>query len=297
MPNPTEQKIKNLQFKRNKTVYESLAKLVEAVKDQAFLTKPEIASMLDGELILFRYKDTTGNIATLMGCIYMPNETTREIHLEMATDEIKNIVNDKVNSAVANLKVKVDPNDKILKTDSTGNLTSNLSLTKEAGSNVIKLIGNDAANPISTVELPKNEITSADVKLEYDSTKGIIKLVNGAGAPIGDPIDLPFEQMVSASELTKDNKLKLTFNTTNGPQEVLVDLNKLKDIYEAGDKSVKVDSNKISVQLASAAEGDLAKLILDANGLKVDNTDLKVKLEEMLTNINNALTKIDLGTF
>ena len=284
------QRIENIQFKRNKTIYQSLAELVTAVKSQDFLTKPEIAAMGDGELIMFRYKDTTGNIATLMGCIYNPDASTKEIHLEMATEEIKKIVKENVDAATAKLKPKVDPNDKVLNVDNDGNLVSIISISRD--DKVVKLTGKNNG-VISQFDLPETNITKDAISLKYIPEEAKLQLLGTDKSVIGE-VDFPFETMVTASELTADNKLKLTFNTTNGPQEVVVPMDKLKDVYEAADKSIEIAANKVGVKLSKTQS--TLPITLAADGLKVDDAKV-VAVETDLNNLKKDLKKVDLGTF
>lgn len=284
------QRIENIQFKRNKTIYQSLAELVTAVKSQDFLTKPEIAAMGDGELIMFRYKDTTGNIATLMGCIYNPDASTKEIHLEMATEEIKKIVKENVDAATAKLKPKVDPNDKVLNVDNDGNLVSIISISRD--DKVVKLTGKNNG-VIGQFDLPETNITKDAISLKYIPEEAKLQLLGTDKSVIGE-VDFPFETMVTASELTADNKLKLTFNTTNGPQEVVVPMDKLKDVYEAADKSITIEANKVGVNLSKTQS--TLPITLAADGLKVDDAKV-VAVETDLNDLKNDLKKVDLGTF
>lgn len=284
------QRIENIQFKRNKTIYQSLAELVTAVKSQDFLTKPEIAAMGDGELIMFRYKDTTGNIATLMGCIYNPDASTKEIHLEMATEEIKKIVKENVDAATAKLKPKVDPNDKVLNVDNDGNLVSIISISRD--DKVVKLTGKNNG-VISQFDLPETNITKDVISLKYIPEEAKLQLLGTDKSVIGE-VDFPFETMVTASELTADNKLKLTFNTTNGPQEVIVPMDKLKDVYEAADKSITIEANKVGVNLSKTQS--TLPITLASDGLKVDDAKV-VAVETDLNDLKNDLKKVDLGTF
>ena len=284
------QRIENIQFKRNKTIYQSLAELVTAVKSQDFLTKPEIAAMGDGELIMFRYKDTTGNIATLMGCIYNPDASTKEIHLEMATEEIKKIVKENVDAATAKLKPKVDPNDKVLNVDNDGNLVSIISISRD--DKVVKLTGKNNGI-ISQFDLPATNITKDAISLKYIPEEAKLQLLGTDKSVIGE-VDFPFETMVTASELTADNKLKLTFNTSNGPQEVIVPMDKLKDVYEAADKSIEIAANKVGVNLSKTQS--TLPITLAADGLKVEDAKV-VAVETDLNDLKNDLKKVDLGTF
>ena len=246
--------------------------------------------MGDGELIMFRYKDTTGNIATLMGCIYNPDASTKEIHLEMATEEIKKIVKENVDAATAKLKPKVDPNDKVLNVDNDGNLVSIISISRD--DKVVKLTGKNNG-VISQFDLPATNITKDAISLKYIPEEAKLQLLGIDKSVIGE-VDFPFETMVTASELTADNKLKLTFNTTNGPQEVVVPMDKLKDVYEAADKSIEIAANKVGVKLSKTQS--TLPITLAADGLKVDDAKV-VAVETDLNNLKKDLKKVDLGTF
>lgn len=282
MAETIEQKIKNLQFKRNKTIYPSLEDLIDAAKDPEFLKKPEIAEMQDGELLMFRYKDVYDNIATLVGCVYNPDEATKEIHLEISTDDIKKIIREELKYIdEGKPNIFIDSSDKILSLENDNILSANLKLVKSE--NTLKLIGKNSV-VISTITLPDAGVSADSLSFQWLPEQGKLQLVSG-GKTLSE-VDFPFETMVKSSELMSDNKLKLVFNTTNGTQDVIVDLNKLKDIYTAGDSSISVEGNKISAKIASNQSS--LPITKENDGLRVND----VKLTETVNNLNSLEAKV-----
>lgn len=116
------------------------------------------------------------------------------------------------------ISLVIDPTDKVLSQSGTG-LLSNLSLAFDSATATIKLMGKDADTPIST-------------------------------------IDLPLEQILKSATLGKDGHLKLVFNTTAGDQEVDVDLSSLIDNYTGGN-GINVASGTISIKIDEASESYL----------------------------------------
>lgn len=281
------QNIKTLKIKRNVGTYASLTALTTAVKDPSFIKKPEIASMTDGELIMFRYLDESGNAATLMGTIYNPNDTTKEIHLEMSTAEIKELIKQGVGT---NAKINVSSTDKVLELDSNGALSSTLSISREG--NLVKLLGkkNTLIGSFSLPTEPSSGATTAAVSLNYKPDKAILQLIKDDDGSVISEIDFPFETMVQTSELTSDNKLKLVFNTTNGTQEVIVDINKLKDIYTSGDSTILVSGNKVSTRVSSKTSTFPITKVSD--GLWIDDTSFKSQIK----NITNRVANLETNT-
>lgn len=276
------QKINSIQFKRNKTIYQSFAELVTAVKSQDFLANPEIATMKDGELIMFRYKDTTGNIATLVGSVYNPDSSTKEIHLEIGTDKIKKIIQEELKNIGDNQsKITINSADKILSLGSDNTLTANLNLVKSG--DTLKLIGKNNL-VISTITLPKSESTIDSLSFNWLPQEAKLQLISNDN--VLSEVDFPFETMVQSSELTTDNKLKLVFNTAKGPQSVIVDLNKLKDIYTAGDSTISVTGNKISTKVSSKTTS--LPITKETDGLWVNDA----KLTETVNDLNSLKTKV-----
>ena len=282
MAGNTEQKIKNLQFKRNKTIFSSFDELVATVKNPAFLRKTEIVEMQDGELLMFRYKDSTGNIATLVGSVYNPDSTTKEIHLEIGTDKIKKIIQEELKNIGDNQsKITINSADKILSLGSDNTLTAKLNLVKSG--DTLKLIGKNNL-VISTITLPKSESTIDSLSFNWLPQEAKLQLISNDN--VLSEVDFPFETMVQSSELTTDNKLKLVFNTTKGPQSVLVDLNKLKDIYTAGDSTISVTGNKISTKVSSKTTS--LPITKETDGLWVNDA----KLTETVNDLNSLKTKV-----
>lgn len=285
MAGNTEQKIKNLQFKRNKTIFSSFDKLVATVKDPAFLRKTEIVEMQDGELLMFRYKDTTGNIATLVGSVYNPDSSTKEIHLEIGTDKIKKIIQEELKnidtSGGSQSNISINSADKILSLGSDNTLTANLNLVKSG--DTLKLIGKNNL-VISTITLPKSESTIDSLSFNWLPQEAKLQLISNDN--VLSEVDFPFETMVQSSELTTDNKLKLVFNTTKGPQSVLVDLNKLKDIYTAGDSTISVTGNKISTKVSSKTTS--LPITKETDGLWINDA----KLTETVNDLNSLKAKV-----
>lgn len=283
MAENTEQKIKNLQFKRNKTIFSSFDELVATVKDPAFLRKTEIVEMQDGELLMFRYKDSTGNIATLVGSVYSPDSTTKEIHLEIGTNKIKKIIQEELKNIGDNQsKITINSADKILSLGSDNILTANLNLVKSG--DTLKLIGKNNL-VISTITLPKSESTINSLSFNWLPQEAKLQLISNDN--VLSEVDFPFETMVQSSELTTDNKLKLVFNTTKGPQSVIVDLNKLKDIYTAGDSTISVTGNKISTKVSSKTTS--LPITKETDGLWVND----VKLTETVNDLNLLKAKVN----
>lgn len=300
------QSIKTLKIKRNVGTYASLTALTTAVKDSNFIKKPEIASMSDGELIMFRYLDENGNTATLMGTIYNPNDTTKEIHLEMSTAEVKKLIQQGidagVNNAIENAKVKVPTSDNVLAIDSKQNLTSTINIVKQG--NNIQLVGKNS-KVINSVDLSTIQ-TKTSVSFKWIPNEAKLQLIGESNNVLSE-VDFPFETMVTDSELTADNNLKLTFNTTKGQQDVIVNLDKLKDIYTAGDSTILVSSNKISTKISSVASK--LPLVKKSDGLWVDDSDYLTtknglsgvtnRVSSLETKVNNFKLPdvIDLGIF
>lgn len=278
------QSIKTLKIKRNVGTYASLAALTTAVKDPNFIKKPEIASMTDGELIMFRYLDENGKAATLMGTIYNPNDTTKEIHLEMSTAEVKELIKQGVGT---NAKINVSSTDKVLELDGNGALSSTLSIVREG--NTVKLLGkrNTLIGSFNLPTDPSSGATTAAVSLNYKADQALLQLIKDDDGSVISEVDFPFETMVQASELTLDNRLKLTFNTSNGTQDVIVDLNKLKDIYTSGDSTILVSGNKVSTRVSSKTTTFPITKVSD--GLWIDDTSFK----SQITNITNRVSNLE----
>lgn len=286
MAGNTEQKIKNLQFKRNKTIFSSFDELVATVKDPAFLRKTEIVEMQDGELLMFRYKDSTGNIATLVGSVYNPDSTTKEIHLEIGTDKIKKIIQEELKNIGDNQsKITINSADKILSLGSDNTLTASLNLVKSG--DTLKLIGKNNL-VISTITLPNSGSTVNSLSFNWLPQEAKLQLIGDSNKVLSE-VDFPFETMVQSSELTTDNKLKLVFNTTKGPQSVLVDLNKLKDIYTAGDSTILVSGNKVSTKVSSKTSTFPITKVSD--GLWIDDTSFKEQIENITNRVTNLESK------
>lgn len=191
------------------------------------------------------------------------------------------------------ISLVLDPSDKILSQSGTG-LLSNLSLAFDSATATIKLMGKDSDTPIST-------------------------------------IDLPLEQILKSATLEEGGHLKLVFNATTGDQEVDVDLSSLIDKYTGGN-GIDVASGSISIKIDEASESyltvsesglKLSGLTAALNGkldstvtingksfsggsLTLDATDISTKaaigsitagtsVEAALTNLNTRISSVESG--
>lgn len=262
-------KIEHIQFRRNKTVYPNLNALIKAIKEPTFIASfsPDIR---DGEIVLLRYTGEDNLVNTLLAEVYVKPSGEKELHIECTSEDIKDIILKLIQDNSSNgtgiesdgttLKIKISSQDKVL------------SLNKDG--------------------------LSANVSLKYIPTEAKVQLLGKDNTVISE-VDFPFESMVKASELTKDNKLKLTFNTTKGDQVIEVNLAKLVDVYTAGD-SIAITGKKVSVKVDSTASKGELPIVNTTNGLKVDDSKFK-SLTERVTKVEKGQIDlpetIDLGYF
>ena len=166
------------------------------------------------------------------------------------------------------ISLDIDPNDKVL-TQSTDGLRVNLSLNFNNTTGEITLQGNGQA--LSTIDLPVESILkSAEVTDEAATTA-----YTGNG---------PW--------------LVLVFNTSNGDQTQIVDLNQLIDVYTAGN-GINIAGNVVSVKIDPASE---SYLTVGADGVKLSgvaaafqaaDATLQTELEEAIAAEESARTAAD----
>lgn len=160
------------------------------------------------------------------------------------------------------------------------------------GVNAIKVAGQE----VSLVIDPNDKVLSqgadgllVNLKLNFNQSNGQITL-QGNGETLST-IDLPVESILSDAEVTSTSAstaytgqgpwLVLTFNTSNGPQVEVVDLNKLIDVYTAGN-GINVSDNVITAVVDPASE---SYLTVGATGIRLSGVDAAIN------DVNTALTQ------
>lgn len=86
--------IKSIQIKRNTHIYNSLDELYATIKDSSFLNTT-LAGVKDGELLLFRYKNSDGTTGSLLGEMYVEQSGKRSLHIEVTLQDLERYI-DKV---------------------------------------------------------------------------------------------------------------------------------------------------------------------------------------------------------
>ena len=160
------------------------------------------------------------------------------------------------------------------------------------GVNAIKVAGQE----VSLVIDPNDKVLSqgadgllVNLELNFNQSNGQITL-QGNGETLST-IDLPVESILSDAEVTSTSAstaytgqgpwLVLTFNTSNGPQVEVVDLNKLIDVYTAGN-GINVSDNVITAVVDPASE---SYLTVGATGIRLSGVDAAIN------DVNTALTQ------
>lgn len=286
------QPIKTFQFRRNDVPFNDLKHLITEVSKPEFFNK-FTEPLLDGEAILLRYKE--GDSVNTLFCEVYDNNGTKELHLEVTKEDIKALL-PSISAFDKSVVVSPDGKDYTIKV----NLNKNAGIESTEKGLGIKIDPTDSLISVSESGIKSN------LSFEYDATTAIIKVL-GKDNTVLTTIDLPIEQILKSSELQEDNHLKLVFNTSNGDQEVLVDLTKIGGTYKAG-SGVEIKDGAISLKLKEAGTTDLVSVKADANGnLYIDNTKLKelqtnltkdyLTKEEAKTLYQPIHTNVDLGTF
>lgn len=286
------QPIKTFQFRRNDVPFNDLNHLITEVSKPEFFNK-FTEPLLDGEAILLRYKD--GDLVNTLFCEVYDNNGTKELHLEVTKEDIEALL-PSISAFDKSVVVSPDGKDYTIKV----NLNKNAGIESTENGLGIKIDPTD-----SLISVGESGIKS-NLSFEYDATTATIKVL-GKENTVLTTIDLPIEQILKSSELQQDNHLKLVFNTSNGDQEVLVDLTKLVDIYKAG-SGIDLKDGTFSLKLKKEDTSDLVSVKVDSEGnLYVDNTKLKelsnnlttdyLTKEEAKTLYQPIHNNIDLGTF
>lgn len=87
--------IKSIQIKRNTHIYNSLDELYATIKDSSFLNTT-LAGVKDGELLLFRYKNSDGTTGSLLGEMYVEKPSGKKsLHIEVTLQDLERYI-DKV---------------------------------------------------------------------------------------------------------------------------------------------------------------------------------------------------------
>lgn len=286
------QPIKTFQFRRNDVPFNDLNHLITEVSKPEFFNK-FTEPLLDGEAILLRYKE--GDSVNTLFCEVYDNNGTKELHLEVTKKDIEALL-PSISAFDKSVVVSPDGKDYTIKV----NLNKNAGIESTENGLGIKIDPTDSLISVGESGIKLN------LSFEYDATTATIKVL-GKENTVLTTIDLPIEQILKSSELQQDNHLKLVFNTSNGDQEVLVDLTKLVDIYKAG-SGIDLKDGTFSLKLKEEDTSDLVSVKVDSNGnLYVDNTKLKelsnnlttdyLTKEEAKTLYQPIHTNVDLGTF
>lgn len=188
--------------------------------------------------------------------------------IDKSIDVVKNDINSKL-SLIALKNISVD--DKILKVDSNGVVSSSLKFEKKIIENeeFLVLFGND--------DIIIGKIPTSDFKLD-----GMLENVE-------------FSQKEG-----KNNILVLTFNTSSGKKPIEIDFSKYVDIYKGDENTILIDNNIISIKenvfdlygSSESVKKDLtekiniiANSVVNKNNLKSINELVLLKDDE-ITNIS-----------
>lgn len=153
----------------------------------------------------------------------------------------------------------------------TGTDAITVSDTNEIG---LKINANDNVLTQTTDGLKVN------LSLTYDAATGTIKLMGNGSVELGSA-DLPVESILKSAVVTDEKPegiegtgpwLVLVFNTSVGDQTQVVDLNKLIDVYTAGN-GISIDNNAISIKRDATSE---AFLTVGADGIKLSGVQTAI---------------------
>ena len=166
--------------------------------------------------------------------------------------------------------------------------------TISASTEVVHSLSWDSAEHILTVTKGAGEtaVTSditfdgLGVSLSYVSETGDLQLLDASGNKIGDPINLPKEQFVTAGEYDAENNQIILYFDAEKTNSVTIDATGLVDVYtgeETSSAKVEVSSdNKISATVKiSSADGNTITLKEDGIYVSVpDMSDYMLKVPE-----------------
>lgn len=134
------------------------------------------------------------------------------------------------------------------------------------------------------------------VSLSYVPATGALQLLDASGNQIGDPVNLPQEQFVTAGEYDAANKQIILYFDAEKTNSVTIDATGLVDVYtgeESGSVAVSVSAdNKISATVKiSAAEGNVIELKDD--GIYVAAPDLSSYMVKVPDAVEGNLVTLD----
>ena len=134
------------------------------------------------------------------------------------------------------------------------------------------------------------------VSLSYVPATGALQLLDASGNQIGDPVNLPQEQFVTAGEYDAENKQIILYFDAEKTNSVTIDATGLVDIYvgeETDSVAVSVSAdNKISASIKiSSAEGNTIELKDD--GIYVAAPDLSSFMVKVPDAVEGHLVTLD----
>ena len=161
-------------------------------------------------------------------------------------------------------------------------------LSWDSAEHILTVTKGDASSETITFE-------GLGVSLQYTAATGDLQLVDAAGTPIGDAINLDLEKFVTAGEYDAENKKIILYFDAEKTNFVEIDAAGLVDTYTAeGDNSLSltVENNVVkgSVKI-STAEGNA--ITVDENGLYVAPVDVSGKMDKIAGGVNGNLVTID----